>query len=100
MAKKSVRWLETEINPVFFIPDGANELVYSDDEIDLTGLDEGSISPDDDVEEVITPNILGIESQVLRTTKVGNHVVDVTLLVEDIPGFDKYEVRITKRTAP
>ena len=98
MAKKSVRWLETEVHPMFHIPDGADELVYGDDDFDIPddSVAGTPITDDDGSDDSNTPKILGIVSQTLRRHPDGTTVVDVVLNVSDIVGYDKYEVRITK----
>lgn len=103
MGNRAVRRNQQQIDPMFFIPDGVDELVYTDRDRELSGqYEEG----DDAIEEFFltdddfdfneppdTPTIVGIVlPQVVRTSSTGNEVVDVTFEVEDIDGL-LYEIR-------
>lgn len=107
MAKRSVRREITQIDPLFPIPDGVDELVYRDDgEVSLLEiLDDAGLGVDDldgafdDTNyenDPDTPQIIGIVSQLVRRTSVGNSVVDVIFEVEDIAGVTDYELRVTE----
>lgn len=105
MAEKSVSSQPTVIDPMFFIPDGVEDFVYSENERNLESVpeeetgddsfvtDEGGVNYFDGPD---TPDILGVVSQTLRTTNTGAQVVDVVIEVEDIPGLSKYDYRVTK----
>ena len=100
---------------MFFIPDGVDELVYSEEptltaeEIDddfTTELTTGEADIDsvemsatevDYAEVPETPQILGVESpQTIRMDATGNEVVDAVLDVDDTYGVVQYEIRLTK----
>ena len=103
MAKRSVSRRKIEIDPMFFIPEGMDDFVYTernnlkpddfqDTDADITyDIDDGGDSTDPE-----TPNIIGIVSQTPRRTKDGHVVIDVVIEVEDIDGVTKYEIRHTK----
>lgn len=106
MGKRAVRTSRRAIDPMFFIPDGVDELVYEELERSLTGqedefgdnveIDDIIIIDDDNDDDVSdlpdTPTIVGIVSQTIRTAATGNQVVDVVIEVEDIDGLE-YEIR-------
>jgi len=104
MAEPAVKRSTTPLDPMFHIPEGVDELVYSDNAgpngrgagEDVTddsffGFDTGDYSDTPGV-----PDILGIISQTIRTNSSGNQVVDVVLDVEDMDDLTEYEVRVTK----
>lgn len=106
MAQRSVKRSESVIDPMFFIPEGTDEFVYTESEIEVvddadnfaeieSSYDDGSDFADysDDPD---TPDILGVISQTVRTSASGSQVVDVVIEVEDIEGIANYEVRVTK----
>lgn len=112
MAQNSARRNEYEIDPMFYIPEGMEDFVYSentedagseaDAAVEETVYDDSYITEEGegmeypDAPEV--PDILGIiPPQIIRTTATGNQVIDVTIEVEDIPGISNYEIRVTKR---
>lgn len=95
-----------DISPMFYVPDGVDELFYSDEqsvvdteednepvEISDTFVSEDDINHYDGPE---TPDIIGLTSQTVRTSNTGNQVIDVVIEVEDIPGIENYEFRVTK----
>jgi hypothetical protein len=119
MAKRSVRRTVRSIDPLFFIPDGVDELFYDEDASDSIHYAEGTQEEDGIIFEsegaVVVeppttdeplpgnttgrppaPQILGIVRQITRILSNGDERVDVVLKVEDIPGADKYEFRISK----
>lgn len=109
MTENAVKRTQTPVDPMFFIPDGVDELVYDDAEreLDVEIVEEESEEIYDDVflvddtetsntEAPETPDILSVVEQVLRKTSAGNQVVDVVVEVDDIPGISKYEFRVTK----
>lgn len=107
MAQSAAKREESVIDPMFYIPEGVDELVYDEqDEFDNTteqdefvvtdayidyGSDDADYSDTPDV-----PDILGVVSQTLRRSPSGNHVVDLVIDVEDVDSISKYEVRLTK----
>jgi len=99
MSSKSVKRSQTNIDPRFFIPEGVDEFVYgktsAGDGVGSEAPDEFVLSADGgDYEEVVTPDILGVIDQVVRTAKGGVQVVDVVLDVEDIIGASEYQFRV------
>jgi hypothetical protein len=111
MARRAVREQKDSINPVFFIPDGVEELEYSDrsvtvsaDEIDENEFDididvdtsDSSESPDSDADELEVPQILSVISQSMRMDSSGKEVVDVVFDVTAVSGVTSYEMRVVK----
>jgi hypothetical protein len=109
MATKSVKREGTGVDPMFFIPEGVDELEYLDEESSLalaededeeffTFVDEES-EDDSDVDygdAPETPTILGIvPPQIIRMASDGSEVVDVVFEVEEV-NADDYEFRVTK----
>lgn len=109
MAEPVVTQSITVVDPSFYIPDGVTEFVHEEystvvttpeedsDEFltDDSALMEETLEDTIDEDEIIpVPEIIGV-SQILRTSPGGQQVVDVTVEVEDIPGYTKYELRIT-----
>lgn len=111
MSNRPIRRRQQAIDPMFFIPEGVDELVYSDEE--SVGGEESEtfadvdISPDTDLDDnqpdetdyagnPDTPQILSIVSQTIRTSSTGAEVVDVVFDVEDIEDVSNYELRVTK----
>jgi hypothetical protein len=104
MAQRSVRRAATEIDPMFEIPEGVDELVYIDegyevDDDELDGTGDGTISIVDETDgsqgpETIAPYIKGIIEQIVRRQADGSQVIDVVLDVTDIFGANDYEVRL------
>lgn len=109
MARVSVKRSQLEIDPMFNIPEGMEDLIYSDDEtIDESeaewtiNIDDDGEYPDEDIppppDAPASPDILSVISpQIFRTTAAGNQVVDVTFEVEDIEGVLQYELRLVRR---
>ncbi len=102
MAKKYVSLNVKEIDPLFFIPEGVDELAYvEENEYDTDGvveLDEDFYTEDDvDYSDApATPNVLGIVSQTIKTTAAGVQLVDIVIEVEDIDNISNYDFRVTK----
>ncbi len=113
MAKRSTPSDKIKIDPLFVIPEGAEdqfiypkELTDDEDAFLLTEdlsedferteyeYDEGD--DDEDDSELGIPNDFTIVSQKLRRVPSGQHVVDVVIKVEDIEGAVKYEIQVTK----
>ena len=109
MAENAIKRTQTAVDPMFFIPDGVDELVYDDVERTLE-VDEVEESSEEIFEDYLlidetetssfdgpdTPDILGVIEQVLRTTATGAQVVDLVLDIEEIPGISKYEFKVAK----
>lgn len=109
MASKPVIRSKTELDPMFFIPEGVEELVYND-EFETTEPSEEEVevsysdySDEYDVEDdnnyyegPATPEIIGVVSQTIRRLPSGQQVVDVVIEVSDVAGAENYEVRVTK----
>ena len=104
MAEKATRRDVTEIDPMFHVPDGVDELVYSEfyeSGQDPAELEEDFIEDNDEdyndySDAPDTPIILGVVSQTLRTTKAGTQRVDLVIEVEEVDGLDKYDIRVAK----
>lgn len=107
MAKKSIKTGVTQLDPMFYIPEGVEELAYVEEGGVGQYLDEDSqdygdfdIPEDEDVDpnaELGTPEILEIISQTVRNGLRGApNVIDVVFDVSDVEGADKYEFRIVK----
>lgn len=105
MAEKSVKRTTTELDPMFYIPEGVDEFVYDDRDFDYDAsaaeesIDDSFVVDDGDADYFdgpATPEIVEVISQTIRTTAAGNQVVDLVVEVEDLPGLSKYEFRVTK----
>jgi len=112
MARRAVKEQKDAINPVFFIPDGVEELEYSDtgitlsaDEVDENEFDvdididtsDSSESPDNnDAGDLEVPQVLDVFSQTVKTNASGNDVVDVVFDVSPVSGVTSYEIRYVK----
>lgn len=103
MTDKSLKREVNSIDPMFYIPEGVDELEYSEEipsDLIVTQDDDGNfvftpINPTQTTYGLATPNIIGIVEQTIRTTKSGAQVVDVVIEVDEIPGAS-YEVRVNK----
>lgn len=105
-----------EINPVlFFVPDDVIDVRASTGEdypdiseepididpdtiveyVDPEDFEADSSNPDEN-ETLQTPQWLIVSSQTVRIGADGRTVVDVVLEVEDVPGAEDYELRVTK----
>lgn len=107
MSNRPVRRKIENIDPMFSIPEGVDELVYDEELSDYNNYAEGTseeseiIFEDEPAEDISgnppAPRVLGIVSQTMKKLKSGDERVDVVLSVEDIDGVDKYEFRVSKR---
>lgn len=96
MADRKIIYGATELNPMFFIPDGVYELVHEDEFTDASTREiEDEVEVEDDDEDENVPKILSI-TQKLRRVKGGAYVVDVTVTVSDIEGATDYGFKRTK----
>jgi len=112
MASTPVQRKVTPIDPMFPIPAGVDELVYSThSEIDslretVGPVDSYTGSPVDPSigspiaqpgqTTVATPSVIGVVSQQVRRAPSGENVIDVVVAVDDVAGATKYEFRVTK----
>lgn len=81
-------------------PDAESEVWDSDTEIDVqseTYDDDSSQQDDEDPADTLdTPSSFTIVSQQIRTGLDGTQVVDIVIEVEDVPGANSYNVRVSK----
>lgn len=113
MAGRAVKPQVTEINPMFFIPEGIDELKYGDNliTVEADDVDENEFDVDIDADDVDgvgaddgtdysdspeTPTIFGVILQTIHVDDTGSEVVDVVFDVEDVFNVDSYEIRATK----
>ena len=117
MAKRTTPSDKVVIDPLFGIPEGAeDQFVYSEDEYfyddetygdllteeslleieyeDYIEYDDGYDDQDDLALD--TPEDFQIISQTLRRGPGGQQVVDIVIQVEDIAGATNYEIQVTK----
>lgn len=121
MAKRARPVDKVAIDPIFAIPEGAEdqfvpsrddfEIDYDSDAVD-DGIINGALefefdfaeeetlyddgSDDDDPIELMVPEGFVIISQTLRRAPGGQQVVDVVVETDDVPGATHYELRVTK----
>lgn len=111
MARRAVREQKDPINPVFFIPDGVDDLAYTDDaainvvpddidenefDVDIDIDTSDSSDSDDPGDTLETPQILDVFSQTVRMAPTGSEVVDVVFDVTEVMGVSNYEIRVVK----
>lgn len=113
MTGKAVRPEVVEIDPLFYIPDGVDELKYresfissdgnldsdddSDDDSDVdTDAADSGIDDTDYSDDPETPQILDVASQTIHVTDTGAEVVDVVFDVSDVTGYTSFELRVDK----
>lgn len=121
MSSRSTSTDRTVIDPLFVIPEGAeDEFVYSQegpeiddgesddnimvsDDFDLVEIEDTSyddIVDDgyDDEDQVIldTPVSFSVIAQTLRRAPGGQMVVDIVVQTEDIDGAENYEIQVVK----
>ena len=111
MAKAPAKESKTLLDPMFFIPEGAESEFEQFDPTDVGSLDDteaasnvqiitdetvGEQDYGDYSESLNVPAILGVVSQKIITDAAGNQVVDLTIEVEDLPGVDNYQLRVAK----
>jgi hypothetical protein len=93
--------LPVKIDPNLSAPIDVINVVYEDAGNELASYDvgdseevgEGSAAPPTGL---YAPNYMNIVSQTAFISPEGNYLVDVVIDVEDIPGAEEYEVRLTK----
>lgn len=73
------------------------EFEYGEDDIDYIPLDSEVQITVPPLTGLMPPNNIEIVEQRLRRNKGGKDVVDLIIEVEDVPGADEYEVRVTAR---
>lgn len=111
MANTPVQRPVSSLDPMFAIPQGVDELQYSDvgdsagvtDLIDdYTGLplredvNAEIVFEDDKDNSVEVPDILSIINQTIRRSPGGVNVVDLLVEADNLPNISKYEFRVTK----
>lgn len=108
MPKRTISQQIEQLDPMFYIPEGATEFDYidrlpaTDEEVaDFAASDESEIDFSEfddaiDTDVPFTPQITSIVSQTVHKTAAGNEVVDVVIEVDDIDGVTSYEFRVTK----
>lgn len=108
MAKKSVTPKQVKIDPMFFIPEGVEDIDYIEESdissVDFDAEDDEELPADeyvseDDVdysENPETPLVLSIIEQKLRRAPGGQMVVDVVLDVDADESMSNYEFRVSK----
>ena len=98
-----------DVEPIFDLPPGLSELKYT--VADEFGEREEEIVPNDEIIEgdvwmdesedngdlPDTPEFITIVDQVVRTLPGGGQVVDVTIELPDLPGGDRYDIRVTTK---
>lgn len=109
MTERSVKNTVIEVNPMFFVPEGADDIVVNpssrfadttEGDFDAEEL-YGSSEMSDEYDSALgdapeTPDIIRVVSQEVRTNKSGNQVIDLIIEVEDVLGAVKYDYRVTK----
>lgn len=97
------------VEPIFNLPPGLSNLKYT--VTDDFGDREEEIVPNDEIIEgdvwmdesdgtgglPDTPEFITIVDQVVRTLPGGGQVVDVTIELPDLPGGDRYDIRVTTK---
>lgn len=105
MAKRSTPSDKIKIDPLFVIPEGAeDQFVYSTEGTDGIFFEDVFDSFDEDGTEeedgesggLGVPESFSIVSQKLRRAPGGQQVVDVVIETDDIEGAVKYEMEVTK----
>lgn len=111
-----IRTPEVQIDPRFSFPDDVVDLHIthydeeqpeSYDDNDNSSLTEVTLDqtipssdvldePDNASTSLSAPQTLTIISQTVRISPDGTSVVDVVIEVEDVPGAESYELRVTK----
>lgn len=81
-------------------PDAESEAWDADTEIDIQSEtyddDDSQIDDEDPANILDTPSSFTIVSQEIKTGLDGRQVVDIVIEVEDVPGADSYNVRVSK----
>lgn len=110
MTKRPIKRSNSPIDPMFFIPEGVDELVYDEDlsyranntvsdELveEEAGIDVGIGDSGDsaDINQLETPQIVSVVSQTIRADDTGREVVDVILEVTPSAGALSYEFLVT-----
>lgn len=101
MASNSVNNEKTELDPMFYVPEGYvgftdnNSNAHNDD--DSENVDDFSdvYVQDEDFNTVLpaTPDVLALVDQTMQVGAAGEVTVDVEIEVEDLPG--EYEFRVS-----
>lgn len=117
MAKRSTSTDRILIDPIFGIPNGAEDsFAYSESNVDseettsddLLEIDSYAVEPDIDYvdyddgydeaygETLETPSGFVVLSQTLRRAPGGQQVVDIVIEVPDVDGARNYEIEVAK----
>lgn len=119
MAKRVTSADKILLDPLFSVPEGAEEVYTKEKEqsevdietADITSIadefgddyydstDNQDIGDEDDLGEDVllgVPEQFVLFHQQLRRAPGGQHVVDIIIAVEDVPGATDYEVQVTK----
>lgn len=112
MARRAVREQKDQINPLFFIPDGVEELEYDDSTVDISAdeIDENEFSVNIDIDvsgsldssgandatDLEVPQVQDVFSQTIHMDASGKEVVDVVFDVTPVFGVTSYEMRVVK----
>lgn len=102
MSDIPVKRVTTEVDPTFFIPDGVDEIIYTEEDNigevfnEDFSLDGEGETVTEDSGRLPAPDTFKIISQDTHKIKGGQKVVDIVAQVETIRGAVKYEIRVTK----
>lgn len=119
MAKRVTSADKILLDPLFSVPEGAEEVYTKEKEqsevdietADITSIadefgddyyddtDNGNVGDDDDLGDQIIlspPENFVVFDQDLRRAPGGQMVVDVVIAVEDVPGAETYEFQVSK----
>lgn len=108
MTRRSVSPDRVKVDPLFYIPSGAEDnFVYTRENTDedyltdyieeeITDIEFEDVSGEEESEELASPEVLGIISQTVRTGPGGQQVVDVVFEIDDVDGATNYEIQVTK----
>ena len=95
MDKRFTPYGKTIIDPLFAIPDGAeDEFVYAEDS--LIDVDESTVILADLDDGLGIPENFKIISQTVKRTSNGTAVIDIIIEVEDVEGAVSYEMKAVK----
>lgn len=121
MAKRSTPSDKVLVDPLFKVPEGAEDAfaysregtdteevsTYEVDDLSIDSVDDGYDESSDELDfddgyddqngvTLEVPNAFSVISQVLRRAPGGQQVVDVIIQAEDVPGAVNYEIQVTK----
>lgn len=96
MAESKGKRDEIVLHAIFDRPETVDEFVFDDTPPEGTVSGDAGDSVDESEFGIATPKVIKIISQDVRKNKSGDQIVDVVFEVEDVPGAEKYEFRVTK----